>query len=188
MKYDVIQATNQLTDLFKHAPDIDAVNPKDSDGNVELDIGKHVLPCAVIGAGIALYADTVKRMLPGVSVAVATTATLEAGVLYEQVESCTDTIKGAHGITEVCTKGYLDGATFEKATFDSVADILFGTTVGTASAMLAVLAIYNIRKHFIGRPHYKVTERQNQRKRIFRRSTSEKAQNIIQVIPSEATS
>lgn len=188
MKYEALHVANQFTDVFKHAPDLEAVNPKDAHGNVELDIGKHVLPCAVIGAGVGLYVDSVKRMLPGASIAIATTATLEMGVLYEQIESCTDTTPGANGIAEVCTKGFLDGATVEKATLDSIADILFGTTVGTVSAVLAVLAVYNIRKHLVGRPHYKVTERQNRRKRIFGRSTSEKTQNIIQVIPSEATS
>ncbi len=185
MKYEAVQVANQLTDLFKYAPDIDAVNPKDAQGNVELDIGKHVVPNAVIGAGIALYADTFKRKLPAVSAGLATASCFVIGLAYEGFEACGDDTPGVHGAVAVCKAGYLDGATPKKATFDTIADVAFGSGVGFAVASLLAVSAFAIRRKFHQKPFYKMKMEKEKKHILMWGGIKPADRKIIEIIPDD---
>lgn len=160
MKHELATTAFQFADVFHNAPDVQNVNLKDGHGNTVLDSGRHVYPGAMIGIGVALYVDVVRKKIPETSFALATAISAGLASSYEAYDACGDNVPGAKNIVDVCKAGYLDGETLKHATADSVWDILTTVVSSSVSAGIASFALYKLHKAAKHKGYYKMSQKQ----------------------------
>lgn len=148
----------EILELINNSPDLSLFDVKDGNGNQIIDAGKHALPGALIGAGIALYADSIRRKIPNISTKVAMLGTFIAASTYEGAEACGDYVPDAHSIVETCQKGFIDGNNAKYATMDGAIDMFVTVGCGAAAAFVVSNALFSARRNFRGEPFYRMSK------------------------------
>lgn len=182
MKHEIVASAVQFADVFHNAPDIHAFDPKDSQGNIIFDSGKHIMPGAVIGVGIAMYVDSFKKRIPAISNLYATLGGFVAATLYEGYDACGESVPGAKGIVETCQAGFLDGATANHAKVDSVLDIITTTGSSLIGAAIATKVAFEATKKFTNSKFYIMKQSELNKLKVLDLAPSKDDMRIITVV------
>lgn len=161
MKHELTHALSQLSTVFEDAPNVGQFDIKDGHGNVVVSSGKHVIPGGLIGIGIGMYADSIKRRLPMISMKFGFIFGALAGVVYEGVDTCGEPLPNAEGVLETCRQGFLDGATPAHAVVDSASDIFITSSFSSLSALAVGALAYSVRKKYIKQKFYHRSEEES---------------------------
>lgn len=175
----------QILEIMHSSPDFALFDIKDGNGNQYIDTGKHVIPGALIGAGVALYMDTVRRKIPEISTKIATVGAFLISGAYEGAEACGDSIPDSSSIVETCKKGFADGNTIGHATMDSTADILVTLGFAATAAFVVSNALFATRRRFHKKPFYKMKESEEIEHLLKWDSIKPADRKIIEIIPDD---
>lgn len=160
-KIELSQALIQTADYLGGMPQIDEFSAKDQSGNVIFDSSKHIIPGGMIGMGVAMYYDTVKRKIPYISAKIGGLMAFGAGLAYEGYDICGKKVPGSEGLIDNCQKGYLDGATAKIASIDTLSDLIFTFGGGITAAFIVTNVAFAVRKKLKMKKYYKMSHEEH---------------------------
>lgn len=178
----------EILEIINSFPDISQFDIKDGRGNQIIDTGKHVIPGALIGVGIALYADTIKRKIPDFSTKMAILGTFLVSGAYETAEVCGDYVPNSHSILETCQKGFIDGSDVRYASMDTTADMFITVGFGAITALIASNALFAARRRFYKKPFYKMSESEEKDYLQMWETIRQADRKIIEIVPDKHSS